>query len=158
MFKNLRSVLSYSQIPVRIASRQDGHKLYRVRLVPQSKRVHVYLRSFLILGGFHVAASVMLQTFMGEREEPFFIPLGFVKEEKQRKYIPSDPDHKAYVKFGRNGKKQAILKGESFCIFLRMKHCVEMSCLTSRFSSQLRFIRGSYSFSKEAPKLNSVVT
>lgn len=117
MFRNLRSLLSYSQVPVRIAAQQDGHKLYRVRVVPQGKRIHAYLRSFLILGGFHVAASAMIQTFTSEWEEPLFIPLGFVEKEARRRYQFSDPDFQTFLKFSRDGKKMVAAKGEFYSIF-----------------------------------------
>lgn len=122
MFKNLRSFLSYSRIPLRIAARQDGHKLYRVRVVPQRKRVHTYLRSLLIFGGFHVAASIMLETFTSKREEPFFIPIipiWFAKEEQQKKYEISGPESKLFINFSQDQDKHEILRSES---------CFVLSC------------------------------
>lgn len=122
MFKNLRSFLSYSRIPLRIAARQDGHKLYRVRVVPQRKRVHTYLRSLLIFGGFHVAASIMLETFTSKREGPLFvpiIPIWFAKEEHQEKYETSSPEFQVFVSFSQDKNKHDIVRSES---------CFVLSC------------------------------
>lgn len=114
MFRNLKSLLSYSRVPVRIAAQQEKHKLFRVRFVPQDRRLNGFVRAFLILSGIHVAANTMLQIFGGGWEEPLFIPLGFAQAEPLKRYEASDPDFQAYVKFNQDKKKVLAARSESF--------------------------------------------
>lgn len=115
MFRSLRALLSYSRVPVRIAAHPAPRRLYRVRFVPQDKRLNAFLRVFLIVSGMQIAANSVLQIFGGGWEEPIFIPFGFARKEPLRRYEVSDPDFQAFVRFNQDKKRVTAARGESSC-------------------------------------------
>ncbi|KAL7270959.1 hypothetical protein RUND412_006315 [Rhizina undulata] len=102
MFRNLKSLLSFSRVPFRIAAKTPY--IHRVRFVPPPKNFELKFRyTFPVLAGFSILGWAGTSGVLVEN--PIFIPLGPAWKMPQRKYGKDDPEMKSFQEFGRDHNK-----------------------------------------------------
>ncbi|KAI5846984.1 hypothetical protein BZA05DRAFT_406056 [Tricharina praecox] len=101
MFKRVRSLLSHSRVPLGVGA-VDNANVYRVRFLKPPRPRGGGGRLLHIFGGLAVTIILGLRVVqvMSASGQPVFIPLSFPKQEEQQKYKRSDPEVKAFMRFG----------------------------------------------------------
>lgn len=107
VFNKLRSLLSHSRLPLRIASVNPRPKVYRVRIRTAERSSIVW--------PFMSAASLFVVTrlAMGDSDKTYFIPLTLSREVQQPQYTKDDPVVQIYQKFSQDFPLQAEVQSES---------------------------------------------
>ncbi|KAI5798941.1 hypothetical protein EDC01DRAFT_778532 [Geopyxis carbonaria] len=100
MFRNFRSVLNHSRLPLKVDSKNA--KVYRVRFLPQAGRLSI-TRTLFTLSAYTFIGYYWYRTVLSiSRDEPIFIPLSLPKLEPSPRYKPDDPEMEEIMKFTRD--------------------------------------------------------
>ncbi|KAF8469600.1 hypothetical protein BDZ91DRAFT_761652 [Kalaharituber pfeilii] len=105
VFNKLRSLLSHSRLPLRIASMNPRPKVYRVRIMSANRSNFIWP----IIGTTSVVAAARLAW---DSDKTVFIPLSLTKEVTQPPYDKSDPVVASYQNFHHDHAMQMRVKNK----------------------------------------------